>query len=410
MRILTISHSDMNGGASIAAYRLHQEFLRIGIESKMLVGQKFGSCSEVSEIIPKSKILNLINRIIYKFFHQISIPNTYYLSTYFIKRNPLVTNWADVIILRNVHGDYLSENILPFLTKYSTVLWRLPDMWAMTGHCVYSMDCEKWKTGCGSCPDLETYYPLRFDTSKYLWNRKRKIYKKSRFKVIAPSHWLKNIIEQSPLLQTKETIYIPTGVNINTFFPLDKIIIRKEFSISNSALVIMFGSHQVNDPRKGGNLIPTIIDFVQKRIQREIIILTIGLGFLNLEGMNVKHIHLGKINNDVLMNKIYNLADVYAFPVLADNLPNTLVEASAAGIPSIVFDVGGCSEIVVNGKSGLVVEKNNIEKFGLAILQLLLDSEIRNKFSNEAREIAKEKYNMNKQANSYIKLINETIS
>lgn len=410
MKILTISHSDLNGGASIAAYRLHQEFLSAGIESKMLVGDKVGGCSEVSEILPKSKILKFINNIIYKFFHQISLPNTYYLSTFFIKRNQLIRNWADVIILRNVHGDYLSENILPFLTKHAVVLWRLPDMWAITGHCVYSMDCEKWKTGCGSCPDLGTYYPLKFDTSKYLWNRKRKIYKKSKFKVIAPSYWMKNLTDQSPLLRMKETFYIPTGVDIDTFLPLDKLMIRKKFSIAPSALVIMFGSHQVDDPRKGGHLIPDIIDFVQKKIKEKIIIVTIGSGTLSLNGMNVKHIHLGKINNDIVMNKVYNLADLYALPVLADNLPNTLVEASAAGIPSIVFDVGGCSEIVVNGKSGYVVEKQNIEKFGSAIIRLLLDKELRNKFSNEAREIAKNKYSIKNQANSYLKLINEAIS
>jgi glycosyltransferase involved in cell wall biosynthesis len=407
MKILTISYSDLNGGASIAAYRLHREFMRLGLESRMLVGHKVGSDKEVSEILPKSKLLRFLDNCIYKFFHQISLPNTFYLSTYFIKRNNLVKKWADVIILRNIHGDYLSENLLPYLSKYALIFWRLPDMWAMTGHCVYSLECDRWKTGCGACPDTSAYYPLKFDTSNYLWNRKKDIYSKSNFKLITPSYWMKGLTQESPLMVNKDAVYIPTGVDTAIFTPLDKAQIRSEFSISPSSAVVMFGSHQIDDVRKGGNLIPEILNFIREKIEGEITVLTVGAGVMSLNINNINHIHLGKIMDDGMMNKIYNLANVYALPVAADNLPNTLVEASAAGIPSVVFDVGGCSEIILNEKSGYVVDKKNTRKFAACLVKLLMNDELRSDYSKEARSIVMKRYSMEKQAEAYIGLMHK---
>ena len=50
----------------------------------------------------------------------------------------------------------------------------------MTGHVAYSLDCERWRHGCGSCPYLEEYPRLRRDTTAILWRLKRSVYARSR--------------------------------------------------------------------------------------------------------------------------------------------------------------------------------------------------------------------------------------
>ena len=62
----------------------------------------------------------------------------------------------DVIWLHNVHGYYIHIGLLfDYLrTCGKKIIWTLHDCWAITGHCAYFdfVGCDKWKTGCESCP------------------------------------------------------------------------------------------------------------------------------------------------------------------------------------------------------------------------------------------------------------------
>lgn len=72
----------------------------------------------------------------------------------------------DIVHLHNVHGHYLNY---PFLFNSLKeidvpVVWTLHDCWSFTGHCTYfdMVNCEKWKSGCGKCPNLSDYPKSRF--------------------------------------------------------------------------------------------------------------------------------------------------------------------------------------------------------------------------------------------------------
>jgi len=62
---------------------------------------------------------------------------------------------------------------------------------------------------------------------------------------------------------------------------------------------------------------------------------------------------LGPVSDDNLLNRYYSLADAFIIPSREDNLPNVLLEAMACGTPVISFNVGGMSEIIVDGFNGL---------------------------------------------------------
>ena len=68
----------------------------------------------------------------------------------------------DVIWLHNLHGYYLNiELLFKWLKKHSQIkiLWTLHDCWAFTGHCAQfsAAKCDRWKFGCGDCPQLKAY-------------------------------------------------------------------------------------------------------------------------------------------------------------------------------------------------------------------------------------------------------------
>ncbi len=73
---------------------------------------------------------------------------------------------ADIVNLQLLHNaQFFSLLQLPGLSRRRRVILSVHDMFLFTGHCVYSLDCERWKTGCGSCPDLgdSVSHALRHD-------------------------------------------------------------------------------------------------------------------------------------------------------------------------------------------------------------------------------------------------------
>ena len=67
------------------------------------------------------------------------------------------------------------------------------------------------------------------------------------------------------------------------------------------------------------------------------------------------------------MVELYNAADIYVTPSLQDNLPNTIVEAMACGIPCVGFNVGGIPEMIDHKKNGYVAEFKNAADFAQGI-------------------------------------------
>ncbi len=70
-------------------------------------------------------------------------------------------------------------------------------------------------------------------------------------------------------------------------------------------------------------------------------------------------------------------ADVFVFPSFAENLSFSLLEAMAASLPIIATHVGGNSEVVIQGQTGLLVPTHDATALAQAILKLAVDRELR---------------------------------
>jgi len=81
-------------------------------------------------------------------------------------------------------------------------------------------------------------------------------------------------------------------------------------------------------------------------------------------------------NREVLA--LYPLADVVVVPsVIPDALSRVILEAMSAGRPVIATRVGGTPELVLDGKTGLLVERNDPAGLAAALLALLRDDALR---------------------------------
>ena len=79
-------------------------------------------------------------------------------------------------------------------------------------------------------------------------------------------------------------------------------------------------------------------------------------------------------------------ASIFALPSRFEGMPNALLEAMAAGLPSVVTDASpGPLEMVCNGHQGLVVPTDDVSAFAAALQKLMLDGDLRNRCGVAAR-------------------------
>src|ERR1043166_10135633 len=182
MNILHINHTSTSGGAAVAAMRLHRSLLAAGIGSKVLVGNLTVQDPTVFNIQRSFPWDNILQRITTPMgLNQINIVGTFRLT-----KSPLYDE-ADILHLHNLHTQYFNYLALPALTKRKPAILTLHDMWPITGHCMNSFECERWRSGCGQCPHLDTYPSVKRDATAVEWKLKRGAYHHSRLNIVAPT-------------------------------------------------------------------------------------------------------------------------------------------------------------------------------------------------------------------------------
>ncbi len=127
MNILTISTSDLYGGAAIASYRLHQALKREGHVSRMLVGYRASDDPDVAQLPHPGKI----NQWVEKLSTRVGLPYTTIRPTFGIPREQWFEE-ADVLCLHNLHGRYFNFLALPRLLAARPAVTTLHDMWLFT--------------------------------------------------------------------------------------------------------------------------------------------------------------------------------------------------------------------------------------------------------------------------------------
>ena len=259
MQITILSTFDNQGGAAIAASRLNKALNHKGLTSNVLVQDKKGEDVTTQSItntwFQKKMVLVrfALDRLQFVFYEKSKDVRFSFSQATIgvdISSHQLIQQ-SDVIHLHWINFGFLSLNSLEKLFKTNKpVVWTLHDMWAFTGGCHYSGDCENYLNACGNCvPFLKN--PSDTDLSNQVWQRKADIFKKSNFTVIACSEWLAQKARQSSLLQGKTILSIPNPIDTQVFYPIEKAIARKHFGLSPDKKYILFAAAKVGDVRKG---------------------------------------------------------------------------------------------------------------------------------------------------------------
>lgn len=405
MKVLHINQSDKLGGAAIAGFRLHKQLLDQSFESRMLVGYSLKDAPEIYQVKGNRVVRQLSNTpFMYLGLNYINIINSFLIPQLDIFRD------TDVVNLHNLHSGFFNYLSLDRITKKKATIYTLHDMWAFTGHCSYSFECDKWRSGCGKCPHKDTYPRIYLDNSKLEWKLKRWVYSKSNLCIVTPSNWLKNLVGSS-ILSRFPAHHIPNGIDLDTFKPRDRSLCRDALQISHKKFVVMFAAHNLNDPRKGATFIAESLLRLPAQLRSNTVLLTIGKGSIDgLDDSTVELVNLGYVENDDLKTLAYCAADVFLFPSHSDNYPITLQESTACGTPSVAFNVGGNSEIIIDHTTGLLIDQDHADKpvaLAQALEELYNNEPKRSNMAAKCRQRALDEFDISTQARRYSELYQE---
>ena len=97
-----------------------------------------------------------------------------------------------------------------------------------------------------------------------------------------------------------------------------------------------------------------------------------------------------KYGDDLL--SYYAASDCFVFPSYREGFPNTVIEAGAMNLPSIVTDINGSREIIVDGKNGVIVPSQDTDALFDAMLNMIKDNEGRKRMAGNARKMVEDRF------------------
>ncbi len=206
-------------------------------------------------------------------------------------------------------------------------------------------NCEKWKVGCESCPDLSVYPKTFIDTSSFMWKKKKNYFSTGWNPIIiCPSRWLADRVKESYLKEYQVEV-IPNAVDIEVFKSKNKNTIRKKYGIPIRKKVILCLAADLEDERKGIKYFFKSLKYITAK---NWMVVTVGkvINYDKIKEIDIEIKQMGYIKDKNEISDVYNIADIFCMSSLDDNFPTTVLEAMACGIPVIGFNVGGIPEQV----------------------------------------------------------------
>jgi glycosyltransferase involved in cell wall biosynthesis len=231
-------------------------------------------------------------------------------------------------------------------------------MWNITGGCHHSFTCEKYKSHCFNCQ----VFPKQKikDLSFKGFEKKLNLYSKyNNLYFIAPSKWLYECAKQSGLTKNKPLFHIPNIIEKDFFKPFDKTIAKKIQNINPNEAVIAFGATSIDSPYKGWDYLLKALKILASEIEfKKISVLIFGGGYKKEIAAEIpfQTIFTGYLRDEYSPVMIYNAADVFIAPSLADNLPTTILESLSCGTSVVGFNVGGIPDMIKHKENGYLAK------------------------------------------------------
>jgi glycosyltransferase involved in cell wall biosynthesis len=413
-KILHICSSDSNGGAARAAYRLCIAQRSSGLDSQMLVLKKTVESSFVQAAYGKYRhYIHLLKALVSKKITSLQTATTNpVLHSINILGSGLVNRINksnfDVVNLHWLGSEMLSIEEIGRINK--PLVWTMHDMWTFTGSEHYDdlTYPHRYIKGYKSSTRPSKYNGPDIDA--WVWRRKLRAWKNQSFNLVSPSNWLAECARQSVLMRDQNCTVIPNCIDTLTFKPINRGVARQILNLKIDRQYILFGAmNSTSDSRKGFKFLKAALKKLSqdKSIAAKTELLIFGANKPEEEeNLSFPTHYLGQLNDDISLCLLYSAADIYVAPSMQDNLPNTLVEAMACGTPCVAFSIGGMTDLIIEGISGLLAKPFEVDS-----LSETIKNSLTLKFNREEiHKSAKERYSQINVTKLYFELYQSVIN
>ena len=379
LKVLQLNHSDQNGGAARAAYRIHQALRLTGVDSRLLVN--VSSSGEATVLSPGGSLVKEFRRVRSKlaspFRGLLKTGNAVLHSPALIpSRWPDFINAsdADLVHLHWVQGEMLS--ILDIARIRKPIVWTLHDMWAFCGAEHYTCD-GRWREGyrASNRPAHES----GLDLNRWIWLLKKRLWSRPMH-LVCPSDWLSQCVAESVLMRQWPVATVPNPIDTQRWAPIDQPLARDLLQLPRGVPLLLFGAMGgARDPRKGFDLLMQALHELRGHPLLNVVeLLVVGqaqpLAPLDF-GFPVHY--LGHLHDDLSLRALYSAADAVLIPSRQDNLPNVGVEAQACGTQLVAFDTCGLRDLIDHRCTGYLARPFSPVDFAQGILWALQQAQNR---------------------------------
>jgi glycosyltransferase involved in cell wall biosynthesis len=402
MKILYINDNDLKG-RRFNGYDLQVMLNKSGYEAKQFVIAKESADGNILNMI-SSKEGYFIHERCKEFEKLMSLQSVIYPFGELLAEKEEFKE-ADVVHYHLIFNQYMSLYSFEKLSKMKPTVWTFHDPWAMTGHCVYPVDCKGWQSGCDPCPYLDRYAPLEEDNASSIWNIKMDIYKRLDIDIVVASQWMYDMVKRSPLTKHFERVHlIPFGIDLDLFKRRkNRNEIRKKLKIKKDNFVIMFRQAQ---EWKGVSEIKLMLKKLDSK--KSITILTVGdTEMLNKLKDKYQIIEYEWVNNNDLMVDLYSAADLFLMPSVAEAFGLMAIESMACNLPVIVFEGTSLPSVTFSPKCGIALKKGDTETFVKTVERLISDPKECKERGVLGRKLVEEHYQIERYHNQLIGLYEE---
>lgn len=422
IKVLSVCTSDSSGGAARAAYRIHQAVKAYGIDSKMLVKEKRKDEDDIlalRDFVPDNPVYNaydwILNKFKNKWQHYVwgKYPDRldYYMS------DLRSTNLGDALEKTDydiLHLHWINDRFIPLdkLPKNKPIVWTLHDSWPFCGTCHYFLDCEKYMTGCGSCPQLRS--SKENDLSRRICLKKRELYEGLGIHVVTPSYWLGECSSKSLLLRDKPVTVIPNCLDHKAFRPIPQASFSSRMKELQNRVsgrdIIVFGAVNASTDRvKGSDTLARALQILAAGKHHEQLAVVVFGTDTPIAGFpdSIPTYYIGYLDQAEDLVSLYNMASVVAVPSYTEVFGQVASEALSCGTPVVAFRCTGIQD-VVKDDCGFLANPYDAGHFAEGVLWCI-DNNKDGHLSDNARERVLKSYTSDVVGSRYSSLYKKLI-
>lgn len=412
LKIALVHTADSGGGAEASTLSLHLALRQLGHESFLYVGTKLTSTPHVHEISRFRCFPGVLRTT--QFLEQ-RFGWQYLFHPWFRRLDRLFADKMDVIHFHSLWGGqfgFADVGGLPALTRKFPSLMTLRDYWMVTGHCACpALECERWKTGCGRCPDLNLAPAIKVDGTASNWRRKQSAIQNSSLRVTTVSNWLGEIVEASPIFAGKSVHTVYNGIDGTAYYPRSKAAVRAKLGLPAEALIVMIAGQSVEGTSHQRN---GATDFALQALsgcERNVFLLAVGKSAPEVQHRWGREGRAVPFQSDPQqLAEYYCAADIVLVASLWETFGRIPAEAQMCGIPVVAFATGGIPEVIEDGITGLLAPRMDANGLARGLQTLIDHPEMRAAFGEAAAPRAQQLFGNMQIARQYVRHYHEVIA